>query len=291
MAKDFLGVDKGLKHKPESAAISYDAANEGAIYNENNQKMHVQIAGADRELVNTTQAQSLSNKNIDASLNSVLNLTNANIAAGAGIVESKLALNYSTTSLSASNATTAGNLATHIGQSTAHGTTSAIVGISDAQSLTNKHIDATLNDIVNIANANISASAGIVESKLALNYSTTSLYASISAISTSQGGTSGTLAAHIAATAAHGATGANVGTTNTQTLLNKSLDDATSSIVDSSDPTKQIKFDAAGSTSTSTTIRSSQTLNRVLTLPDQTDTLATLTDAKSYAIKYSIVLG
>lgn len=57
------------------------------------------------------------------------------------------------------------------------------------------------------------------------------------------------------------------------TLTNKSLSDSTTAIVDVSDATKQIKFDAAGTTSTSTTLLSSQTANRTLTLPDTTDTL------------------
>lgn len=57
------------------------------------------------------------------------------------------------------------------------------------------------------------------------------------------------------------------------TLTNKNLSDSTTSIVDASDSTKQIKFDAAGTTGTSTTIVGSQTVDRTLTLPDATDTL------------------
>lgn len=64
-----------------------------------------------------------------------------------------------------------------------------------------------------------------------------------------------------------------VSSTDTQTLTNKSLSDSTTAIVDNSDATKQIKFDAAGTTGTSTTLTGSQTANRVLTLPDATDTL------------------
>lgn len=56
-------------------------------------------------------------------------------------------------------------------------------------------------------------------------------------------------------------------------LQNKDLDDDTTAIVDSSDITKKILFNAAGSTATSTTITSSQTTNRILTLPNATDTL------------------
>jgi hypothetical protein len=49
--------------------------------------------------------------------------------------------------------------------------------------------------------------------------------------------------------------------------------DASFIIFDQADNSKQIKFDATGTASTSTTIQSSQTANRVITLPDATDTL------------------
>lgn len=55
-------------------------------------------------------------------------------------------------------------------------------------------------------------------------------------------------------------------------LKNKHLDDASVIVVDTTDTTKQIKFDAAGTTGTATTITSSQTTNRTWTLPDATDT-------------------
>lgn len=58
-----------------------------------------------------------------------------------------------------------------------------------------------------------------------------------------------------------------------QTLSNKNLVDSSTNIVDQADPTKQIKFDAGGTASTSTTIQGLQTANRILTLPDNTDTL------------------
>jgi hypothetical protein len=59
----------------------------------------------------------------------------------------------------------------------------------------------------------------------------------------------------------------------TQTLTNKSLVDNSTSIVDNSDATKEIDFDAGGTASTKTTITAAQTANRVVTLPDATDTL------------------
>lgn len=72
-----------------------------------------------------------------------------------------------------------------------------------------------------------------------------------------------------------------VSTDQTQTLNNKTIGDTNTinaqddafTIDDSADATKQIVFDAAGTTSSKTTITSSQTVNRVITLPDATDTL------------------
>ena len=58
------------------------------------------------------------------------------------------------------------------------------------------------------------------------------------------------------------------------TLTNKNLSDSTTAIVDVTDPTKRIAFDVMGTTNTTTTLFSSQTANRSLTLPDATGTLA-----------------
>lgn len=76
----------------------------------------------------------------------------------------------------------------HIAATAAHGATGAVVGLSNAQVLSNKTMSGSSNTFSNIP------SAAVVG-----------------------------LDTHIAATAAHGATGAVVGTTNTQTLTNKTL--------------------------------------------------------------------
>lgn len=81
------------------------------------------------------------------------------------------------------------------------------------------------------------------------------------------------LVGHAADTSTHGIATAIVGTTETQTLTNKALSDSTTSIVDVTDATKKILFNAAGTAGTSTTITGSQTVNRVLTMPDATDTI------------------
>ena len=82
-----------------------------------------------------------------------------------------------------------------------------------------------------------------------------------------------------------------VGDDLTQTLTNKSLVDNTTSIVGNADATKKINFTAAGTTATTTTVQSSQTINRTLTLPDVTDTLVALAATQSLSnkqIAYSV---
>ena len=60
------------------------------------------------------------------------------------------------------------NIDTHIaGTSGVHGVTGSVVGTSDSQALTNKTIDADLNTISNIENADIKAAAAIDRTKLA----------------------------------------------------------------------------------------------------------------------------
>jgi hypothetical protein len=54
------------------------------------------------------------------------------------------------------------------------------------------------------------------------------------------------------------------------TLTNKKLDDSTTSVVDNTDPTIAIKFNAAGTTGTTLTLTSNTTANRTVTFPDGT---------------------
>jgi hypothetical protein len=71
-------------------------------------------------------------------------------------------------------------------------------------------------------------------------------------------GTSADLTSHTGSTAAHGATGANVGTTNTQTLTNKTLTDPV--LNDTTGPTKKAHFVMSGITGGQ---------DRAMTIPDK----------------------
>lgn len=65
--------------------------------------------------------------------------------------------------------------------------------------------------------------------------------------------------------------------------ISGTFSDALFKVQDNSDNTKEFKIDAAGTTGTSTTLTTSQTANRVITLPDATTTLAALGVAQTFS--------
>ncbi|GAB1351365.1 hypothetical protein MASR1M12_00950 [Erysipelotrichia bacterium] len=97
--------------------------------------------------------------------------------------------------------THATNHANHLAATAAHGATGAVVGTTNAQSLTNKTLDST-NSVVGEA----VKSGTVADARIASTICRDS-----------------ELTTHAGTTATHGATGAVVGTTNTQTLTNKTM--------------------------------------------------------------------
>jgi hypothetical protein len=116
--------------------------------------------------------QTLTNKSIDADQNTLINIANDNIKSTAMIEVTKLADGtISNTEFQYLGGLT-GNIQTQINNhttstSTVHGTTSAIVGISDTQILTNKTINANNNTITGLTDTNILSLAGISATKIA----------------------------------------------------------------------------------------------------------------------------
>ncbi len=140
--------------------------------------------GVSGDVVGTTDSQTLTNKIINASANTLQNVANTNIANGAAIDAAKIAdgsvssteFQYiNTLSSNAQTQITDGvtatalvqtNLTNHEADTSTHGV-STIVGISESQTLTNKTINASNNTIQNIANTNVANGAAIAATKIA----------------------------------------------------------------------------------------------------------------------------
>jgi hypothetical protein len=108
------------------------------------------LPDADDTLVGKATIDVLTNKSIDADTNTVTNIENADIKASAGIDTQKLSTGVITN-------TEFDNL---------NGIGSKVVGESDINTLTNKTINADLNTVTNIDNANIKAAAAIDATKI-----------------------------------------------------------------------------------------------------------------------------
>jgi hypothetical protein len=170
--------------------------------------------------------------------------------------------------------------------------TGTVVGTTDTQTLSNKSLVDNTTQIVDETDATkilkiqvSGISTGTTRTLTAPDASTT-----IVGTDTTQTLTNKTLGSTNTITGATAASFTNSGTvtlptgadtlvgrvssdTGANRLTNKELDDTTTAVVDSADTTKKIAFNAGGTTSTTTTITAAQTANRVVTLPDATDTL------------------
>lgn len=246
---------RGIRLKPDSVAFE---GKEGELKVDlSSAKFQAYLGGASRNLVSEDQSQPLTNKTIDADLNTITNIENADIKAGAAIDASKIAdgsvsntefqyLDGVTSAIQAqldAKASSA-SLTAHTGASSGvHGVTGAVVGTTDTQTLTNKTINAPDNTITNISTTNVNTIAAfkIVSTPLrAMQTDADGLLSPSNVTTTELGYVSGvtsaiqtqlnaktdntSFTAHTgASTGVHGVTGAVVGTTDTQTLTNKTL--------------------------------------------------------------------
>lgn len=157
-----------LRIKP-LATGSRPTGSEGQLFTDSTtNRIQYKNNSAWANLVSPATTDTLINKTIDADDNTISDIDNGEIKAAAAIAVNKLA------ALTASRAvvsdasgfvSAATTTSTEIGY--VNGVTSALCGINQSCTLTNKTIDADSNTLTNIENADIKAAAAIAVNKLA----------------------------------------------------------------------------------------------------------------------------
>ena len=166
------------------------------------------------------------------------------------------------------------DVTTHANLTEAHGATGAVVGTTNTQTLTNKTLTSPkINEdvVMSASSTELNILDGATLSTTELNYVdgvTSAIQTQLNAKAASSD-----LTTHTGATEAHGATGAVVGTTNTQTLTNKTLTSPVVSGLTLSDGSIVLEGATADSHETTITV-TDPTADRTITLPDATGTVA-----------------
>ena len=158
MANNYFKAKKGLNIEPGTSAgtAAGDLRPDSAASNK--LKYH---NGSSEDIVPTAAStDTLTNKTIVAASNTITTAASGNLTS----TELDAALAELQTDID--TRATSSDLTTHTSATAAHGVSGAVVGTTDAQSLTNKTIDADLNTITNIEDADIKAGAAIARAKL-----------------------------------------------------------------------------------------------------------------------------
>ena len=146
-----FGDSGDLTKKLEFELAGATTSKTATIVSSHTDDRSITLPDATDTLVGKATTDALTNKSIDSDNNTITNIVDADIKAGAAIDAAKLADG------SVSNA--------ELQRLASIGSTA--VGISDAQTLTNKSIDSDNNTITNIVNADIKAAAAIDAAKIA----------------------------------------------------------------------------------------------------------------------------
>lgn len=208
-ARAALSGGDGIDYNSTTGEIKTDLEADGGLAIDAFGKIFVDKAF----IVDKTTSQELENKIINTLTNDITvdaadvsDFDSAALSATAGAYD-----------VSGAAATVAGDLSTHISDTSTHGVTGDVVGTSDSQILTNKTIDTASNTITVVA-------ADVSDFSSATLAVTDLVYDVAGSASTVQGN----LETHISDTSTHGVTGNIVGTTDTQTLTNKTVNDTLS---------------------------------------------------------------
>lgn len=249
MANVFKRFLKGIALRGETSNPSDNI--EGSVFhNSTDQKIRSYVEGAVREFTTNDQTQTLTNKTIDADLNTISDLQVTNLKAG--VLDTDLTTTSGSDDTIPSAKATKTYVDDHINDPTGAHAASAVSNVP-AGNLAATDVQGALNELQGDVDNNASAisnhisdavdahDASAISNVPSGNLAATDVQSALDELQSDVDGraTTGALSAHTGASSGvHGVVGSVVGTTDTQTLTNKTL---TSPVINT--PTGIVKGD------------------------------------------------